>query len=173
MAFLSTAPPPALVVTVRQHQPPLSFIGFHVGMPLHDAESFVKRSGGNWSCKTAKAPGDEQCTGGFSLPALGPGPIALTFEIAGTKGSVTQADFKALQQRRIAPAWVSALQGDYGAPVHTVQAGVQHSWTWLRGGQTLRVVEHRGGSVDQVETTVTVAGGALPYLPPAPAKRPS
>jgi hypothetical protein len=159
-------------VTIRQHQPPLSFIGFHVGMPLREAESFVKRSGGNWSCKTAKAPGEERCSGGFNLPALR-APIALTFEIAGTKGSVTQVDLKALQAERIAPAWVSALQGDYGAPVHTVQAGVQHSWTWLRGGQTLRVVEHQGESVHQVETTVTVAGGALPYLPPAPAKRPN
>ncbi|HEV8612681.1 MAG TPA: hypothetical protein VGQ73_04160 [Gemmatimonadales bacterium] len=168
--LIAPLPPPAVIAPALQNQVPLSFLGFRAGMPVAIAASFVKASGGTFSCKPV--PGSQkqqQCSGsvpfsGFDRP--------FDIRIVAVHDSVARLVLTTHALGGVAEGWASSLRLDFGPPIHEEQPGTQQSWRWSTRDQTILVVERKMGDM-KLETSATLTqesllGSADPERKPAP-----
>jgi len=168
MAFVAP-PPAAVIVPAAQKLPPLSFIGFHAGMPVAEVQSFLRSSRVNLDCQPSSDPRMKECTAKLPLPGVDGG---LAILISSVNDSAAVLVFTARGMQTLGQQWELALTEDFGKPKREDQPGIQASWQWIRKGQMLRVVQRKAEST--LESSVTLTDGPLlDGLGPPKIKRPN
>ena len=147
--------PPAVQAPAPQTLPPLSFQGFQAGMPVPEAESFIRSSSGTLSCKTTLDWRMRDCTGRLRLAGS-----ASAFEVlvSSVRDSSAVIVLSAKGVDRVATPWITELTERFGRPDYKQQSG-QATWQWVRSGRMLRVIERK--TAGQWETSVTLTHGPL------------
>jgi hypothetical protein len=152
-------PPPgwfALVAVLSQDLPPLSFLGFRAGMPVHQATALIESIQGRLTCRASIDPRIRECTG--FIPELGvTRPLAVL--ISSVHDSAAVIVLSGTPPPDLARAWIEDLTIDFGRPNHSAAPASQHTWQWVRRGRMLRVIVRNPG--DTVETSVTLTHGPL------------
>jgi hypothetical protein len=142
--------PPPVVVPAVQTLPPLSFLGFRAGMPVHEAGSLIRAARGMLVCKATTDSRMRDCTG--QLPQS---ELTTPFEVL--ISSVQDSSAVIVFSRRGGPSvsrWVADLTRKFGRP-NQKQQGSQTSWQWIRDRKMLRVVERRAAGGREASVTLT------------------
>lgn len=141
--------PPAVLAPAPQALPPLSFLGFHAGMPVADAGSVLRGGRGYLSCKETTDRRMRECTG--ELPRQqGAAPFQVLISSVHDSAAVIVISVRGVGVSR----WVTELSRQFGRP-NQRQQGNQSTWQWIRDRKMLRVIERRSGTVREASITLT------------------
>ena len=147
--------PPRSVGQASAAPPILEFHGLEVGLPLADLRSRVRGLSGTLTCRPARDPRIDECTGSVRLDPRGR-PYALI--VSSIHDSAAVLILNGTGTRDSATAWADSIMKVQGR-VTPRDRGQQRTWQWVRYRQMLRLIHRRDQPASVL--TVTLTDGPL------------
>jgi hypothetical protein len=135
--------------------PSLEFHGLEVGVPIRKLSARVGKLGGTLSCRPAKDPRLEECTGSVRFVQGGP---RFSLIVSSVRDSAAVVILSGAASRDTAASWADSIAVRQGH-VTPRNRGQQRTWQWVRYRQMLRLIHRREDSASVL--TITLTDGPL------------